>query len=145
MYFCLRFRHHFFRHTKFDDWLVFGEIFLLLKESWKKCVGCFLVHLFFFFFFGGGGGGGVIKKRGMRDILRKHINNIFYCVLMVKKGICKKGPPIYCNTHYLLRLRAKFQTAIVSCLRFIWIANFSDHRRVWYQIWKIILLLKYIL
>ena len=86
----------------------------------------------------------LIKKRGMRDILRKHINTLFCCVLMVKKGICKKGPLVRCNTHYLLRFRAKFQTAIVSCLRFIWIANSSDHRRVWYQIWKIILLLKYI-
>ena len=29
----------------------------------------------------------------------------------------------------ILQLRAKFQTAMV-CLRFIWITNFSDHRRV---------------
>ena len=29
------------------------------------------------------------------------------------------------------QLRAKFQTAMVSCPRFIWITNSSDHRRVW--------------
>ena len=29
----------------------------------------------------------------------------------------------------ILQLRAKFQTAIVLCLRFIWITNSSDHRR----------------
>ena len=30
-----------------------------------------------------------------------------------------------------LQLRAKFQTAMVSSSRFIWITNSSDHRRVW--------------
>ena len=30
----------------------------------------------------------------------------------------------------ILQLRAKFETAMVSCLRFIWITNSSDHRRV---------------
>ena len=31
----------------------------------------------------------------------------------------------------ILQLRAKFQTAMVSCSRFILITNCSDHRRVW--------------
>ena len=30
----------------------------------------------------------------------------------------------------ILQLGAKFQTAMVSCSRFIWITNSSDHRRV---------------
>ena len=31
----------------------------------------------------------------------------------------------------ILQLRAKFQTAVVPCSRFVWIANSSDHRRIW--------------
>ena len=31
----------------------------------------------------------------------------------------------------ILQLRAKFQTAVVSCSRFIRITNSSDHRRIW--------------
>ena len=34
------------------------------------------------------------------------------------------------NRVEILQLRAKFQTAMVSCSRFIWITNSSDHRRV---------------
>ena len=30
----------------------------------------------------------------------------------------------------ILQLRAKFQTAMVSCSRSIWITDFSDHRTV---------------
>ena len=30
----------------------------------------------------------------------------------------------------VLQLRVKFQTAMVSCSRFIWITNSIDHRRV---------------
>ena len=30
----------------------------------------------------------------------------------------------------ILQLRAKFQTAMVSCSKCIWITNFSDHRKV---------------
>ena len=31
----------------------------------------------------------------------------------------------------ILQLQTKFQTAMVSCLWFIWITNSSDHKRVW--------------
>ena len=31
----------------------------------------------------------------------------------------------------ILHIRAKFQTAMVSCSRLIWITNSNDHRRVW--------------
>ena len=35
------------------------------------------------------------------------------------------------NSVEILQLRDKFQTAMVSYSRFIWITNSSDHRRVW--------------
>ena len=40
---------------------------------------------------------------------------------------------LYVNFIYveILHIRAKFQTAMVSCSRFIWVTNSSDHRRVW--------------
>ena len=31
----------------------------------------------------------------------------------------------------ILHFRPKFQTAMVSCTRFIWITNTSDHKRIW--------------
>ena len=46
----------------------------------------------------------------------------------------KKKYFVHC-CYYILawdtQLRAKFQTARVSCSRFIWITNSSDHRRIW--------------
>ena len=39
-------------------------------------------------------------------------------------------PEIEYDDIEILQLRAKFQTAMVSCSRFIWIRNSSDHRRV---------------
>ena len=32
---------------------------------------------------------------------------------------------------HILQLRFKFKTAMVSCSRFWWITNSSDHRRIW--------------
>ena len=46
-YFCLRFRRHVFRQSKFYFFLNFD-----LKCVIEKCVSCFLVYLFL----GGGGG-----------------------------------------------------------------------------------------
>ena len=54
------------------------------RVGWKNVQ----VNLFFFL---GGGGGGLLKNGVMCDILN---------VLMVKKGIRKKFPPVRCNTHY---------------------------------------------
>ena len=48
--FYLRFRRHFFRHTKLGDWWVLEKIFCFyfgLKGVRDKCVGCFLTYLFF--------------------------------------------------------------------------------------------------
>ena len=74
-YFCLRFRHQFFRRTKLGD-----------------CVGCFLVYLFFFVWGVGGGGGGesFIKKRGYSWYLKKtHWYPFFNVFWWLKKGYAR--------------------------------------------------------
>ena len=77
-----------------------------------------------------------------------YISNIFYLINIwgpKRKGLqfpkfkfpCNNEEKVvlnFCFREYnfeILQLRAKFQTAMVSCSRFIRITNSSDHRRVW--------------
>ena len=81
----------------------------------------------------------VSKRRGgyekWNNIVKEQ--NITKTKIKISKNmICKKHTyPITMDSREInvevLQLRAKFQTAMVSCLRFVWITISSDHRRVW--------------
>ena len=59
-------------------------------------------------------------RNQQRKIENSHLNESAYCL---DKFLQEKIVEI-------LQLRAKFQTAMLSCSRFIWITNSSNHSRV---------------
>ena len=56
-YFCLRFRRHFFRPTKFENFKISKNRKIEIIGIIEKCVGCILVYPFL-----EGGGGGLLKN-----------------------------------------------------------------------------------
>ena len=80
IYFCLRFRRHFFRRTKLGDWWDFQKIVFYLNFGLKgvieKCVGCFVVYLFWGFYF-------LIKRYNGSGGLN-------FCVKLIRRLAAKK-------------------------------------------------------
>ena len=78
-----------------------------------------------------------LGKDAAYNFINSMIEESKYCSVIIKTllnstkcWICENDYVDNDNKVKILQLRAKFETAMVSCLRFIPITNSSDHRRV---------------
>ena len=91
-YFCLRFRHQFFKAYQIGWWVVFLKNVFGLEGAIEKCVGCFLLYLLFGFF--------LLKTAVCVIILKNALLPHFYVHLWLGRVYAKRRVLGSCRTHY---------------------------------------------